>query len=386
MNCTDSISLVAAIKNNLDYTKKFYTTTRELYPDVEICFVSHDSTDGTNEWLDSIATNDEKVHIFHTNDPTKCFADTYNKAAELATKPFVVFVHNDMILCSNFLENLVKHINTDTVVSYTTIEPPIFGYHKRPGKLIYDCGTDLYTFDSAKLKEYTDAALKEYKDQTEEGIVFFMCLSKDLFLDIGGFDNLFCPFFREDDDLIKRLKMYGIKYFTCLDAICYHFVSKTSRFSNQYKDISKNIEQNNTKNYLRKWGSIDQQYTYKLNLQLLNCSIETLSALEPIGQNIYISQHSDADNLIKRYIALEQPNTKIPLADKLHGTLDSDAAQNILCIIDCAKIDETDITNIFHIQNIIAEINQIGSYQINNIILHINNLKTIHQHKIKIKT
>jgi GT2 family glycosyltransferase len=40
--------------------------------------------------------------------------------------------------------------------------------------------------------------------------------------------------FCEDDDLILRLKLYGLNHFTSLDAICYHFVSKTSRFSEEY--------------------------------------------------------------------------------------------------------------------------------------------------------
>jgi hypothetical protein len=48
----NNISLLVGLKNNLDYNKHFYKTTRELYPDVEICFVSYGSTDGTNEWLD----------------------------------------------------------------------------------------------------------------------------------------------------------------------------------------------------------------------------------------------------------------------------------------------------------------------------------------------
>ena len=49
-----NISLLVGLKNNLDYNKHFYSTTRELYPEVEICFVSYGSTDGTHEWLNSL--------------------------------------------------------------------------------------------------------------------------------------------------------------------------------------------------------------------------------------------------------------------------------------------------------------------------------------------
>ena len=103
-----NISLILGIKNNLEYTKHFYTTTRQLYPNIEICFASYASIDGTNEWLDSL--KDENVKFFHSPE-TKTFSDTFNKAAELATKDYVMFMHNDIVLAPNFLENIEKHLN-----------------------------------------------------------------------------------------------------------------------------------------------------------------------------------------------------------------------------------------------------------------------------------
>ena len=63
----NNISLLVAIKNNLEYTQYFYKTTRQLYPEVEVCFSSHNSTDGTDEWLESIK-NDPCTKIFYTQD------------------------------------------------------------------------------------------------------------------------------------------------------------------------------------------------------------------------------------------------------------------------------------------------------------------------------
>jgi hypothetical protein len=60
----NNISLLVGLKNNLNYNKHFYSTTRELYPEVEICFVSYGSTDGTHEWLDSL--QDNNVKYFHS--------------------------------------------------------------------------------------------------------------------------------------------------------------------------------------------------------------------------------------------------------------------------------------------------------------------------------
>ena len=199
----NNISLLVGLRNNLDYNKNFYKTTRELYPDVEICFVSYGSTDGTHKWLDGL--NDNNVKYFYS-DESKTFSDTFNKAAEIATKEYVAYLHNDIVLAPNFIENIEKHTSPKTVVSYTTIEPPIFAGHERPGKLIYDLGTELETFDRSKLFEYVDIKQQEFENKTEYGITCFMCMPKITLLEMGGMDNLYNPMFCEDDDLINRFK------------------------------------------------------------------------------------------------------------------------------------------------------------------------------------
>ena len=54
--------------------------------------------------------------------------------AEIATKEYVCYMHNDIVLAPNFIENIEKHVAKDTVVSYTTVEPPIFSAHERDRK------------------------------------------------------------------------------------------------------------------------------------------------------------------------------------------------------------------------------------------------------------
>jgi glycosyltransferase involved in cell wall biosynthesis len=89
-----NLSLIVGLKNNLKYTKHFYNTTRELYPEVEICFSSYNSTDGTNEWLDSL--DDPNLKYFYSPD-NKTFSDNFNKATELATKDYIMYLHNDIV-------------------------------------------------------------------------------------------------------------------------------------------------------------------------------------------------------------------------------------------------------------------------------------------------
>ena len=63
------ISTLVGLKNNLDYSKKFYKRFREVYPTEELCFVSYGSNDGTHEWLDYL--NDENLKYYDALNKSK---------------------------------------------------------------------------------------------------------------------------------------------------------------------------------------------------------------------------------------------------------------------------------------------------------------------------
>lgn len=354
-----NISLLIGLKNNLDYNKHFYQTTRELYPNIEIVFVSYGSTDGTHEWLDSLSYDSDTI-TFHS-DENKTFSDTFNKATELATKEYIVYLHNDIVLAPGFLENINKHINSETVVSYTTIEPPIFAGHERPGKIINDFGTDLITFNKQQMFDFVRMKQIFYKNQTEEGVTFFMCLNRKKLIEIGGLDNLYNPMFCEDDDLIHRLDLLDLKLITSLDAICYHFVSKTSRFSEEYQTRTQQIEANSNRNFIRKWGERNTLVKYDIGLVVDNCGLPLLNALEPYCSNIYLD---DTMNLIiPTYIQHEQPNTKFNLKTRIKQNYET-KTNNIIIKFDGNLLNNDNFQYIQHFPLIIHNSGDVGEFKI----------------------
>jgi GT2 family glycosyltransferase len=357
----NNISLLVGLKNNLEYNKHFYNTTRELYPDVELCFVSYGSTDGTHEWLETLSDNN--LNYFYSTE-NKTFSDTFNKAAELATKDYVAYLHNDIVLAPGFLENLEKHVAENNVVAYTTIEPPIFADHERPGKIIHDLGVELETFSKDALYEFVNSIQPKYSDKTEPGITFFMCMPRIKLLNIGGMDNLFNPMFCEDDDLIARWKMLGMNCFTALDAICYHFVSKTSRFSDEYQHRTQQIEAKSIKNFIRKWGTRNLDLPkYNIAFRVENCSQELLGLLEPWCNRIY----SDAEWM--KYITLEQPNTKFDLRQRCHGLTDLDRYDydDIVVEINGTRFTQQDYEIIQKLSAIIQDSGEPGLFELSNL-------------------
>jgi GT2 family glycosyltransferase len=369
----NNISLLAALKNNLEYNQHFYKTTRQLYPEVEICFSSYNSTDGTDEWLESLK-DDPYTKIFYTQDKGN-FSDNYNKAASLATKDYIAFVHNDVVLAPGFIENLEKHINLDTIVSYTTIEPPIFAGHERPGKIIYDLGTELDTFNIEKLYKFVQEKQIDFKDKTEPGISFFMCMPKDKYLEIGGLDNLYNPMFCEDDDLILRWTLMKMNLITSLDSICYHFVSKTSRFSEEYKQRTQQIELNSNRNFVRKWGNRNPKVKYNIGFIIHNCNFQLLEVLEPWCDNIYVDCETES------YINKEQPNTKFNLKDRVRS---KDKSNKILIEFDATKLTNNNFQLLQQLPEIIQESGEIGEFELDIFKITIKDMTTYEHTLIKL--
>jgi len=377
----NNISLLVALKNNLEYNKHFYKTTRELYPELEICFSSYNSIDGTHEWLDSL--NDPYTKTFHSPQQG-IFSDNFNKATELATKEYVAYAHNDMVLAPGFIENLEKHASPDTAVSYTTVEPPIFAGHIRPGKIIKDLGVELETFNKEELYKFALEKQEEYKDKTEPGITFFMCIPRDKVLSIGGFDNLFSPMFCEDDDLILRFKLLGLNLITSLDSICYHFVSKTSRFSEDYKSKTQIIERNSNMNFIRKWGFRNSIHNKRYNKSLVinNCDFNLLSVLEPWGDKIYVDDNGEY--LINQYITAEKDNTKYDLSKKIFNKKSNTPEGDIIIEFDGRLINQESFNIIQNLSDIITESGEIGKFELDIFTITINDIKSYEKSLIKV--
>jgi len=373
----NNISILVGLKNNLDYSQKFYKRFREIYPNEELCFVSYGSTDGTNDWLDSLVDNNLKY--FYSEDK-KTFSDTFNKCAEIATKEYIVFCHNDIVILSGWLENIKKHLNKSTAVTYTTIEPPIFEGHDRPGKIIRDFGLEFDEVNYKELENFVSETQIQYKDKTSGGSAFFIAQHRAMYLAIGGMDNLYSPMFCEDDDLLFRLQLLGIKTIVSLDSIVYHFVSKTSRFSEEHKDNTKIIENKSILNKIRKWGTptlSKDLHTYDIGLIIPNCNLTILKSLEPFVSNLYI----DCDFI--KFIEEEQINTKINLSKKIKPFNSVRENDIIIMVKDVTKFDNNDFNLIANLSSFISnEQVRIGStFDFQNFTFNVKN-KNIYEHKL----
>ncbi|GAB3643174.1 glycosyltransferase [Spirosoma arcticum] len=346
-----TFSLLVGLKNNLVYSQYFYNQTRILYPTIELVFVSFNSTDGTHQWLDSLQ-DDHLTYYYEERERT--LSDTYNKCIELATSDYVIFAHNDMVLAPGFIEQLAALQTDRRVIFYTTVEPPIFSDDPRPGKIVQDFGADVTTFQRDAFFQFTldEQQRNEQAGQTNvvtsKGI-FFLAASRQLLLEMGGLDPLFNPMFCEDDDLLLRLSLKGLEMVVALNVLCYHFVSKTSRFSDEYVHRTRQIERQSNRNFIRKWGfrnSAVRRQKYDIGLVLTNGTVDALRELEPWASTIY----TDLDPA--SYIREEQPSTAIDLTQKIKP-LTAERTNGVLVSLDVGKADATQLEQIMFLQEII---------------------------------
>jgi GT2 family glycosyltransferase len=321
-----NISFVLAVYNKLDLTKECYRHLRDLYPEAPLVISSGGSSDGTKEWLESL--NDENLSFIHDDDRIT-FSDTYNAGIKIVDTEKLVLIHNDMVIGEGFLESIERLLKPNMLLSYTTIEPPIFKGHKRPGKVLLDLGTSFHNFDHFHFNNY----VQQWKnnDTLYDGAVFFMSGYKKMFEDVGLFDGFsFVPCFCEDDDFLIRAKLKGYELKTCDSAITYHFVSQTSRFSEDMKNNRLKIEMDSNRNFVRKWGIPissfnevryweDNEFKFRtFNMGLTTHNKNRLIEIEPFFDKINLGTIPDD------YIEKEQPNTRYDLRSKFTLTDDVD--------------------------------------------------------------
>ena len=362
-----NFTFVLAVYNKLDLTKECYSHIRKIYPTTPISICSGGSTDDTENWLDSL--NDSNLKFKHFNERIS-FSETYNEAIDMVETEKLVLIHNDMVIGKGFLESLERLLEKNMVLSYTTIEPPIFVGHNRPGKVLIDFGSGFDNFNHSKFEEYVEK--NKFNDTLYDGSVFFMSGHKEMFQDVGGFDGkTFFPCFCEDDDFLLRCKLKGYELKTCESAIVYHFVSQTSRFSDEMKNDRHMFEHYSNKNFVRKWGTpmyvfnlleyfkLDKLEYNKITLGLTTSDIELSINLEPFFDKINVS------SLPNNYIESEQPYTSTNLREKYINTNDVD----VMVHIDKFATN-VDYDNLIKLRLILSDYSS-GTYEIGNMKIEI---------------
>ena len=291
----NKITFVIPSRNNLEFLQLAYKSIRNLKTKHEILVLNDASTDGTQEWIDSLNDNDLITH--HNPGPDRIgIVGMFDKGIELARTEIIFAFHADMVAAPNLDKHILKHLKKGTVVSATRVEPPL--HPDGPEKVLKDFGIEAEDFN---IDRFDNWVLNEYKPKhgknITEGIFAPWCMYKEDFLAIGGHDELFAPQSKEDSDLFNRFVLNGYKVLQTWEGLVYHFTSRGSRF-NKHAGGSAGVNSKewlqttttNMKKFIKKWGTMVQHDVfmkpiispvYKKNIVINNSNPQLEEALEP---------------------------------------------------------------------------------------------------------
>jgi GT2 family glycosyltransferase len=328
--------IIPTTGTNKDYTNNLVNNIREIYP------------------------NENEVEIILQEDSNVTLGINYNNAVSKANGDKIILLHNDMVIKPGFVETMDKHITKNRITTYTRIEPPIFP-DTYPGKVLLDCGSDLNIFNKNKFEQFNiEESLIDGGSQ-----LFFGCLKED-YIGIDGYTfKMFC----EDDDLHLRYRLAEFEH-KVSSAHVYHFVSKTSRTTNNYQKI----EACSNRNFVRKWGSRSfKGKKYNIAFTIHNCSLQLLDILEPWCDRIYTSIDK-----MENYVEIEQANTSFDLSKRVLTIDNNDhiAENDIVVEFDATKLNQNNFQLLQQLPEIIHESGEIGEFDLDIFKIIINSLET----------
>ena len=386
---SNKITFVIPSRNNLEFLQLAYQSIRNLETQHEILVLNDASTDGTQEWIDSLGDEDLIVH--HNPGPERIgIVGMFDKGIEMARTDIIMAFHADMVAAPDLDKHILKHLEKGTVVSATRVEPPL--HPDGPEKMLVDFGIEVEDFDMDKFNNW---AINEYKPKHDtlvtEGIFAPWCMYKEDFLAVGGHDELFAPQSKEDSDIFNRFVLNGYKVLQTWEGLVYHFTSRGSRF-NKHAGGGAGLNSQewlytttkNMRNFIRKWGSPVKHDAlmkpiilpkYDIGIIFQNANVEMLRALEPWCSTIY------ADCDIMEYITLEQANTSMDLKDKVKP-YDNEKQNQILIEIN-STFNQQDFEYLNQLPNILKDSGAIGEFQLGNLKITIIALDTFEQKLIK---
>ena len=191
----------------------------------EIFIVDDCSTDNSIAYLKE---NFPEIIILK-NEVNKGFSGTINKGIFSTQYELVLLLNSDIILTDGYFEHQLKYFNDKDTFG---VMGRVIGW--RDDKI--QDGARLPEFSGFKMKTSGNYLLKEM--QTESLYTLYLSganalVSRAKLIELGGFDEIFSPFYIEDCDLSFRAWRVGWKCYYENRAICRHKTSSSVKAKNR---------------------------------------------------------------------------------------------------------------------------------------------------------
>ncbi|MEE9166372.1 MAG: glycosyltransferase family 2 protein [Candidatus Neomarinimicrobiota bacterium] len=195
---------------------------RSTYPRIEIIVVDNASTDGSPEWVQS---NHPDVKLIRSSE-NHGYAGGCNRGAKAAAGEYLLFLNNDTVHESDWIEHLVETLQKDSSVG--AVQPKILNYFDRT-LFDYAGGSgglmDIFCFPFTRGRMFLarERDRGQYDDKRQifwaSGTAFLT--KSSLFEAAGGLDEVFFAH-QEEIDLQWRMQLMGFRIFVNPRSLIYH--------------------------------------------------------------------------------------------------------------------------------------------------------------------
>ena len=214
------VSILIPVYNKLEYTKKclesLYRNTDLSKNSCELILLNDGSTDGTEDYFRELGVR--KVLTLKENVKAMIFSLMFR----VSEGKYAVFVNNDTILTSLWLDNLLTCIQSDPDI--ISVAPSTPNTSNRQG-MVADF-TPENAEETAKKHNTPCPYLWEERCRLMPVIALY---DVDKVNTIGFADRYFYTMEFWDDDFSLRARRAGYKQILCKDTWCYHFGSVSGR-------------------------------------------------------------------------------------------------------------------------------------------------------------
>ncbi len=250
-----SVSVIIPVFNQLEYTRDCVESLLRFkdVDELEILVVDNGSTDGTKEYLSTLASNADifKILNFESNQGYAC---ANNLAAQSASGELLIFLNNDTVSIGPWLSTLLEPLTNDAAVGVVgaRLIYPNWDLINSAG-YVYSATVGAFYPIYEMMEPFLPAANKRREYQALLGACVAMRAHE--FRALGGFRDIGL----EDIDLCLRVKQKNQRILYVPEASLYHFGSVTLHNS----DIAQ-IPPSTTQEFKKAWGATlqadDQQY------------------------------------------------------------------------------------------------------------------------------
>lgn len=218
-------SIIIPNYNKKDFLKQCLESIEQHlseYPDFEVIIVDNGSTDGSKLYLRKINTKINGQVIY--NDINKGYAIPNNQGAKIAKGEYLIFLNNDTIVTSNWLENIEKAFSWKDKIGAVGVKliHPGKGTIQHAGVIEHDKGQLEHIYFGEPENYILANVIKEYFAVTGA----CLAIPRSLFNELGGLDEKYwCGW--EDMDLCQKIHQKGYRIVYTPYAKVYHYESRT---------------------------------------------------------------------------------------------------------------------------------------------------------------